>query len=180
MSLETTGPQQRYARALYALSQEQGVDISASMSLLQEVFSISTDLEDVLSNPMVSSKNKEEVVQKLWGAKAPQLVKDFIALVASKNRLDCLSGMVDWFQHYEREARGEIIAKVASATKLSAAQRKSVIKFVKKYAQNAKDVQLEERIDPLLLAGLKIQVGSNEYDATVQGQIQALRATLKV
>ena len=180
MSLETTGPQQRYARALYALSQEKGVDISASMSLLQEVFSINGDLEDVLSNPMVSSKNKEEVVQTLVGDKAEKIVKDFIALIASKNRLDCLSGMVAWFGHYDREARGEIVAKVASAAKLSEAQRKKIVSFVKKHATHAKTVQLEERIDPLLLAGIKIQVDSKEYDATVQGQIQALRATLKV
>jgi F-type H+-transporting ATPase subunit delta len=170
----------RYARALFDLAQEQGrVEAWAeSLSTLRDVVEESEELKDVLVNPIYSKEQRRAIAAKLAaGLRLDESPSNLLALLADRNRLNELGGIVDAFGHMADEKLGRLRAHVTSAVPLDAA---TADRLSAKLAQASRaEVLLEHAVDASLIGGVVAQVGDLVFDGSIRTQLEDLRRTLK-
>ena len=105
------------------------------------------------------------------------LTANFIRVVASNRRLFVLPTMIDSFRDMVAESRGEVAGDVTSAKKLTAEQRKELKAALK--AKIGKDVTLHEIVDPSILGGLIVKVGSRMIDTSIRTKLNSLKTMMK-
>lgn len=175
----TMGPEMRYGKALFELASAGDKSISKDVQELRALFAEDGGLKAVLADEVVSKEDKKTLlVELLKKLKATDATVNFASLMCDKGRASLLEAALNSFTFFEKEANGVVTAAVRSAQKLTASQKKSVEKFVKDNAENAKTVELEEEIDASLIAGLRVRIGSVEHDMSVRGRLDTLRTSL--
>ncbi len=170
----------RYAKALFSLASERGriEPWSESLDALKAAIASSTELRDVLANPVYSKEQRRAIAAKL----AVMLSLDaepasLLYLLAERNRLGYLDAVVDTFRTLADEKLGRIRARVISAVPLDAG---AVDGIASRLAEATKaEVLIDRAVDPALLGGVVAQVGSMVYDGSVRTQLEDLRRTLK-
>ena len=116
-----------------------------------------------------------DAVVKKAGLKAPTV--NFLALVAQNRRLFAVRDMIKAFFVLLAQHRGEVTANVASASKLSAAQEKSLKTALK--SAIGQDVQIDTTVDPELLGGLVVKVGSRMIDTSLRTKLNNMKFAMK-
>lgn len=169
----------RYGRALYELA----VEKKAVATLIQEVATLQSLLTDellaALANPVFPRTGKDAIMQALTKQAGLSVwVANFARLVVRAGRGESLPQMLQAALAYEAASRADVPATVISAQPLTAAQKKEIEAFVKGLNADIKSVTLREQVDPSLLAGMKVRVGSTEIDLSTKGRLQQLRRTL--
>ena len=138
----------------------------------------SADFANFLRSPVLSADVKASAMEAiLVKAKADKMVGNFIRTVAENGRLFALSDMITEFKRLAAGARGEVSADVTSATALSAAQLKSLADTLKK--KIGKTVTLNANVDPELIGGLVVKVGSQMIDSSLKTKLTAMRIAMK-
>jgi len=170
----------RYAKALFGLAVDADrVEAWATALLsLQQVIDGSSDLQDVLSNPVYSKEQRRAIVEKLAAALSLEAApRDLLFLLGDRNRLSYLPAIVTTFRDLADAHLGRLRAKVTSAVKLEDGQAQSI---ADKLSQATKmKVLLDRSVDPAILGGVVAQVGSLVYDGSVRTQLEDLRQQLK-
>jgi F-type H+-transporting ATPase subunit delta len=171
---------QRYANALFQLSKEAKVVDSVSNDLknLKDIINNDEKFLSLVKNPSVSKSDKSGVFNTI--AKKMELSKlttNFIGVIIRKNRINYLLDIINSFDNLIASLRGEKSAMVTSATKLTDAEVKDIkIKLKEKFDA---DFIINLKIDPKLIGGLKIQVGSQMIDSSIKNQLQLLKEKMK-
>lgn len=176
----TSEADSRYASALLQLAEEAKSlkTVEKDLKTLKGLFAKSTDLIEMASSPVLADDAKAKALLALaTKAKLGKLTKNFIATVADNGRAGELPSMIAAFEQIVAERRGTESALVTSAKKLSAAQVKSISASLKKSLGHA--VSLETAIDPELLGGFAVKIGSKYYDATLKTKLEGLKLALK-
>lgn len=175
-----TGLAGRYATALYELADEaKALDqVAADLKGLKAAISDSADLRRLLGSPLVPRAEQGKavlaVVEKLEVA---DITRRFVGTVARNRRLAQLVEIVDAFTGLLAARRGEITAIVTSAQPLSGAQAEAVGNALR--AAVGKKVAVSLSVDPKLLGGLKVKVGSRLIDASLASKLQRLQLAMK-
>ncbi len=179
-SAASSGVALRYAAALFELAQEQGMldAVASDLDRLEAVLAESADLGRMLVSPLAS---REELVGAV-GALAERagftkLVKNFLGVLARQRRMSLLAQVIARFRERLAEARGEATAEIVSAAPLAEAELERLRAAIARFA--GKNVRLTTRIDPDLLAGLTVQVGSRMVDASLRRRLQQLETMMK-
>ena len=170
----------RYAKALFSLAVDSGrvEPWAKSLEALRQAAEASSDLRDVLSNPIYSREQRRAVVEKLAAALALDAdPANLLFLLGDRNRLDYLAAVVDTFRNLADQHLGRIRAKVTSAVKLDDVAAQAIADKLSQ-ATKAK-VLLDRAVDPAILGGVVAQVGSLVYDGSVLAQLEDLRRQLK-
>jgi len=170
----------RYAKALYSLALEQDRIERWCDALvgLQATIDASPALQDVLSNPAYTKEQRREVVRSV--AKALSLDEaptSLLLLLADRNRLGYLEGIVRTFRELADAKLGRVRAQVVTAVPLDAAAEKALA--AKLALATKTQVIVERAVDPGLLGGVVARVGSLVFDGSVRSQLEALRRELK-
>jgi F-type H+-transporting ATPase subunit delta len=170
----------RYATALFELAREAnsvdqvGTDLANFQTLLDE----SQDLTRLVRSPVFSAEDQISALEAICArAQIQSLALNFIKLVAKNRRLFALSDMIKAYRTLVAQSKGEISAEVTSADQLSAkhlADLKAAIK-----ASVGQDVQLATRVDPAILGGLIVKVGSRMVDNSLKTKLQNLKIAMK-
>jgi len=105
------------------------------------------------------------------------LAANFIKLVASNRRLFAVRGMIKVFRTLVARHKGEITAEVTVADEISP-QRLDEIKAALN-AVTGKDVQVDMRIDPAIIGGLVVKLGSRMVDSSLRTRLNALKHAMK-
>jgi len=111
------------------------------------------------------------------GSEANPYLTNFLMLLVDKRRIVFLAQVVEQYLSLLRELNQVALAEVISAQELSEAQRNAVVDRVKGIT-NARDVELKTSIDPDLIGGVIIKVGSQVIDASIRGQLRRLSVSL--
>ena len=170
----------RYAKALFGLALEQSRAEAWSDALvaLQAAVDSSPELQDILSNPVYSKDQRREVVKHL--ARALSLDADpqnLLLLLADRNRLGYLEGIVRTFRELTDAKLGRVRAQVITAVPLDEAAVKALSERLAHATRTS--VLVERRVDAALLGGIVAQVGSLVYDGSLRAQLEDLRKTMK-
>ncbi|MGK7874851.1 MAG: ATP synthase F1 subunit delta [Xenococcaceae cyanobacterium] len=168
-----------YAQALMSVAQPNdliqrfGEDIRSLVALLEN----SQELREFILNPIVKESDKKAVLQRITGEETHPYLINFLMLLVDKRRIIFLEEICQQYLELLRKLNKAVLAEVTSATELSEEQRQSVSEKVRALT-NAQAVELKTNIDPDLIGGVIIKVGSQVFDASLRGQLRRISLSL--
>jgi F-type H+-transporting ATPase subunit delta len=170
----------RYAKALFSLADEQGQveQWSSGLEGLGRALASSPELRDTLASPLFEKDQRRAVVGEIAKALGlAETVRNFLLLLADRDRLAYLPAVVQNFRDLADARLGRVRARVTSAVPLAPDEARRI---AEKLAQAEKaQVIVETAVDPALLGGVVAQVGSLVYDGSVRSQLEELRRAMK-
>ncbi len=170
----------RYAQALFDLASEQKQvsAVAADLKSLKSALADSRDLRVLVSSPKFSAAEKGAALTAIAAkAKLNATTTKFLGLLAANGRASELPAAIAGFEALAAKARGAVSARVVTAVPLSAAQSKGVAAALRQAL--GKDPEIETRVDPAILGGIKVQVGSRLFDASLKSKLDSLKFALK-
>lgn len=170
----------RYALALYGLAQEaQAVDEAGSeLERFQALLNSSEDLNRLVKRPVFSADEQIAALQAILSTVGISgLAGSFILLVAKNRRLSAIAEMIQAYRALVAHAKGEVTVDVISAEELSTKQ----VEILKNEltATMGQDVMLATHVDPSLIGGLILKVGSRMIDDSLKTKLQNLKMIMK-
>jgi F-type H+-transporting ATPase subunit delta len=175
-----TGMPGRYATALFELANEADVldQIEADLDGFDRLLDESRDLYRLIRSPVYSAEDQTRALGAiLESAGAATLTTSFLKLIARNRRLFAVRAMIAAFRTLVAAARGEITAEVTSAQELKPAQVTALKAELK--AAESREVKLTQRVDPTILGGLIVKVGSRMIDNSLRTKLQSLKLAMK-
>lgn len=172
--------QGRYASALFELAEEQSQlpSVENDLNVLQAMLDESPDLRRMVRSPVFSAEDQTQALEALLTrAGATPLTSNFIKLVTRNRRLFAIPEMIKAFRTLAARARDEVEADVTSATALNDGQLQTLKETLK--ASIGKDVQVNAHVDPSLLGGLVVKVGSRMIDSSLRTKLSTLKMRMK-
>ena len=181
LSSSAKGLAGRYAGALYALAEESGkIDaVVKDMNGVAELVSANQDMRTLVESPAITwAEQTKAVTAVLEKGGADALTVKFVGTVASNGRLHALSRIISAFLAEHARRRGEVSAEVISAVEMDDARRARVEKAVSKLAGSDK-LSLSMRVDPSLIGGLVVRIGSRMIDTSIRTKLNRLETAMK-
>jgi len=175
-----TGLAGRYANAVFELAQEQGkVDrVAEDFAALKTVIAESHDFARLVKSPLFSREDQaralKPVLEKM-GVDA--LTTKFLLTLAGKRRLFALEHVIAAYGRLVARLKGEVQAEVISAHALSPAQTAELKSVLKE--KLGREPRLNTKVDPTLLGGLVVKVGSRMIDSSLRTKLAGLRAAMR-
>lgn len=168
-----------YAQALMSLGQDQSLTdrFGEDATLIGELLRSSDELSQLLENPTANSDLKRSVLQQILGEQVHPYMLSFVMLLVDRGRISLLEGICRSYQELLRELNGAVLAEVTSAVELSESQKESIRQKVLEMT-GARQVDLSITLDPELLGGVVIKVGSQIVDASLRGQLRRISLNL--
>lgn len=172
VSAEITEP---YAEALMSVAQEHnltdqfGENVAALLNLLNQ----SPELQEFLASPVVKAEDKKAVLQSIGSDGIHPYLVNFLKILVDRRRIIFLAGICQQYQTLLRELKQTILAEVISAVAISDDQQQAVREKVMAMT-GAQQVELDTKIDPDLIGGVIIKVGSQVVDASLRGQLRRI------
>ncbi len=171
---------QRYAKALFDLANETGAlrAVEADLKSLAVALNDSADLRRLLASPVFGAADKAKGLAAIAAkAKFNPTTGKFLGLLAANGRAGDLSAAISAFRVLAAKARGAVSAEVTSAAPLTAAQATGIAASLR--TALGKDPEITTRVDPSLLGGIKVRVGSRLFDASLKNKLDSLKFALK-
>lgn len=179
-SSPVSGVAERYAGSLYELAaQTQSVSkVEADLQRFKALLDGSADLDRMIKSPVFSAEDQFKAVAAIADkAGLTGLVGNFLRVVAKNRRLFAVPAMIEAFRRIAAEQRGEVAAEVTSAHALTPAQLAELKSTLTGVA--GKDVTLAVTVDPSLLGGLVVKMGSRQIDTSLKTKLNLLKLALK-
>ncbi len=170
----------RYAAALFNLADEskQLDDVAADFRQLEEMLVGNADLSRLTSSPVISRNEQMNAMSALLTkVGVSSLTMRFIGVLSQNRRLFSLPQIITAFNSQLSQHRGEVTVEITSARELSGPQRSAVEEAIRS-AIGGK-VAMQERIDPGLIGGLVVKVGSRMVDSSLRTKLQRLNLAMK-
>ncbi len=178
--VSTTGAAGRYAAALFDLACDEGAAdaVEGELKNLRAAINDSADLKAFLKSPLYDRADQLAAITAIAEkAGFSQITQNFLKLVATNRRLFALPSMISAFLAMAADARGEVSASAVSAAPMSDEQIKSIRMEIE--SMIGKAVILETRVDPDLLGGLIVKVGSKMIDSSLRTKLNKLKTVMK-
>jgi F-type H+-transporting ATPase subunit delta len=170
----------RYASALFELASEAGTvsAVESDLETLAEALHESPELRALIRNPEVSREALGRVLAGLGDTlKLAELTRNFLGVLAQNRRAGELPAVIRAFQSIAAAQRGEVTAEVASAHALTDEQLASLEQKLR--ARQGRTVKLKTRVDPDLLGGLVVTIGSQRIDSSIRSRLNSLAQAMK-
>lgn len=170
----------RYATALFGLARdEKALDaVSASLATLRAALAESDDLRKLTTSPVVSRDQATKAVSAAAGAMGiDPLTTKFLGVLAQNRRLGQLGAVIRAFGQLAAAHRGETTAEVTSAHPLTATQVKALTAKLK--TELDRDVAVDLTVDPSILGGLIVKIGSRQIDGSIRSKLNTLAIAMK-
>ena len=170
----------RYASALFDLARDQRQieAVGNSLDALSQALLDSKDFAELVSSPLVSRKD----AGKTFAAVAPQLNLDritanFLGVLARNGRKGDLRSVIRAFRRLAAEHRGEATADVVTARPLNDDQLAALRAQLR--ARAGRDVAIDASVDPTILGGIVVKLGSQQIDASIRTKLNRLASAMK-
>jgi F-type H+-transporting ATPase subunit delta len=173
------GVAKRYADALYTLAVERDIveQVEADLVTVTKTLEEYPEMARFLLNPVINAKVKKDQVRQLFGTVLSPIVVNFLQLLLDRHRENQLQAIKREYVRRVDEARERVKAHIETAYPLAETELVSVEQ--KLGASCGKTVQLTASVNPDLIAGARIRIGDRVLDASVKGQLDRFRESLK-
>lgn len=175
-----SGVAQRYAGSLYELAAEaRSVEkVEGDLARFETLLAGSDDLKRLIESPVFSAEDQLRAIAVVADkAGISGLVGNFLRVVAQNRRLFAIPGMIRAFREIAAAERGEMVAEITSAHALTSAQQTELKTALKGVA--GKNITLDLTVDPSLLGGLVVRIGSRQIDTSLRTKLNSLKLALK-
>ena len=170
----------RYGAAMFDLAREaKALDaVAADLDRLREALATTPDLARLVRSPAIGrAEQGRAMVAVMEHLGVSDLVRRLVGVLAANRRLSTLANVASVFRALLARERGETTAELISAAPLPAAQVQSIRTALTRAA--GRDVALLSRVEPELIGGIVVRMGSRLYDASLKGKLDRLRAVMK-
>lgn len=171
----------RYASALFDLAKDerQLESVEKDMVALGAMLKDSPDLERMVRSPVITSVDQGKAIAAIaQGAGFSQLTSNFLQVLTRGRRLFALADVIKDFHEISARFRGEVTAEVVTAHALNETQQAALEDALKGTA-GGRHVRIETRIDPALLGGLVVKMGSRMIDSSLRTKLNSLKTRMK-
>ena len=150
----------------------------ADLKSLRTAWNDSADLRRLATSPVIAAEDQQKgLVAIADKARFDATTVKFLGLLAQNGRARDLPPVIAGFDALYAKKTGVVAAEVVSAQALSAAQMKSIQSALR--ASLGKDPEMTARVDPSILGGLKVKVGSKLFDASLKTKLDQMKFALK-
>ena len=170
----------RYALALFELARDekQLETVAASLAAVGGALAESADFRELTTSPLIG---REEAVRAVAAAAEPMgldpLTRNFLGVLAQNRRLSKLGGVIRAFNMLAARHRGEITAEVTSAHPLDDDQVEAIKQNLR--TRMGRDIAVEMNVDPAILGGLVVKIGSQMIDGSIRTKLNNLAKAMK-
>ena len=175
-----TGLAGRYATALFELADEQNAldQVADDLRALSELIDENDDLNRMVRSPVISRSEQGAAMDAILAqAGASDLTRKFIGLTSANRRLFALMDIIKGYLLILAGRRGELTADVTSAQPLNDKQTQDLLDVLKRAVGG--NVSLNTTVDPDLLGGLVVKIGSRMVDSSLSTKLQQLRLAMR-
>jgi F-type H+-transporting ATPase subunit delta len=175
-----SGLAERYAAALFDLADERRMleEISSDLRQLQAMLAGSADLGRLIRSPILARDTQARAIGVIAErAGLSPLVRDFLAVVARNRRLFAVPAMIEIFLAKLAARRGEVTAQVTAARPLSDVQLGTLTEQLRRSIGSR--VSVDVRVDPGLIGGMIVKIGSRMVDGSVKSKLRRLQLAMK-
>jgi F-type H+-transporting ATPase subunit delta len=166
-----------YARALFQAAQ--GADrvdaVAGDLAALAQAMEDVPELRAFLRNPQIEPSGKGEVLEQL-AAEGDELVRNFVRLVAEKGRAGELPEISAELDALVAQAQNRLTVELTTSYALSDEEAASIVRTIEK--ASGRTVEATRAVDPELIGGIVLQIGSHRADGSVRGRLERLRHEL--
>jgi len=164
-----------YAEALLDLakSNDSLKDTTNDINIVSQFLANSSDLKKFLGNPLITRESKKNVVKDILGEQIDGSTLKFLLLLVDRNRIQLVDSIAQKFLELSYKQASIEIAKITSSIQLSAQQQRAIAEKLK-VITGAKQIKLALRVDPLLIGGFTIEIGSQKIDTSIRGQLRQI------
>lgn len=168
-----------YAEALLDLakSNDSLKETTNDMNIVSQFLANSSDLKKFLGNPLITKTAKKNVVKDILGEQIDGSTLKFLLLLVERGRIENLDSIAQKFLELSFKQESIEIAKITSSIQLSAQQQKDIAEKLK-VITGAKQIKLALKVDPALIGGFTIEIGSQMIDTSIRGQLKQISSLL--
>ncbi len=166
-----------YARALFEAAQEKG-RLEPVRDQLEQVVAAAAEvpeLRELLRNPQLDPRARAAALEDVL-ARGDELLRNFLLLLVDKGRIGELEVIAQEFERLVAASEGVLSAELTTAIELSDDDERRLLKQIED--ASGRKVEATRHVDPGLIGGIVLQVGSHRLDASVRGRLDRLRRTL--
>jgi F-type H+-transporting ATPase subunit delta len=170
----------RYASALFDLALESNAvaDVQRDLGALDALIAGSPDLTRLVRSPVFSADEQGRALSAVLDKVGiTGIAANFLKVVAANRRLFALREMIRGFNAMVARHKGEVTAQVTVAEPLNDARLAEIRDALK--AVTAKDVRVDVTVDPSIIGGLKVKVGSRMVDASLRTKLNSIKFAMK-
>jgi F-type H+-transporting ATPase subunit delta len=175
-----SGLAERYAAALFDLADERRIldEVANNLRELRAMLYASSEFLRLIRSPILSREQQAKAIGMVAErAGLSPLVRDFLAVVARNRRLFAVPAMIEAFLAKLAARRGEVTAEVFAAQPLSEAQLAALNEQLRRSIGSR--VSVDVRVDPGLIGGLVLKLGSRMVDGSIKSKLQRLQLAMK-
>jgi len=175
MSIVLSKVAEPYAEALLDLakSNDSLKETTNDMNVVSQFLANSSDLKKFLANPLITKEAKKSVVKDILGEQIDGSTLKFLLLLVDRGRIEVLDSIAQKFLELSYKQESIEIAKITSSIQLSAGQQKEIAEKLK-VITGAKQIKLALKVDPQLIGGFTIEIGSKMIDTSIRGQLKQI------
>ena len=168
----------RYAEALFGLARDRGrVDgVRAELGELTRLVGETPGLADLLARPDLGAERKVGALEAALGERVSEVMLGLLAALVRHRRGEYVPAVWEAFGELADEAAGVVRAEATTAVPLTEGQRERLVAALR--GVTGKRVALEERVEPEVLAGVRLQVGQRLIDGSAAGRLARMREEL--
>jgi F-type H+-transporting ATPase subunit delta len=170
----------RYANALFELAlEEKALDqTKADLERFDALVAGNPDLTRLVRSPVFSADEQAKSIEAiLKKAEIGGLAAKFLKVIASNRRLFATRDMIRGFRQLVAKHKGEVIAEVTVAEQLNATHLDALKGALK--TATGKDVELDVKVDPAIIGGLVVKLGSRMVDTSLRTKLNSLKFAMK-
>ena len=166
-----------YANALFEAAQEQGKlePVGEQLAQLVEAERDVPELRELLRNPQLDPRARRAALEDVLGG-TEKLLRNFLLVLSDKGRAGQLEEIAAEFERLVAEAAGIVHAELTTAVELSDDEAGKLLQQIEQ--ASGRKVEATRTVDPDLIGGIVLQVGSHRLDASVRGRLDRLRRQL--
>ena len=168
-----------YAEALLELanSNDSLKETTNDMNIVSQFLVNSSDLKKFLGNPLITREAKKNVIKDILGEQINPTTLTFLMLLVDRGRISLLDTLAQRFLELSYKTEKIEIAKITSSIQLSADQQKNIAEKLKTIT-GAKQIKLALKVDPALIGGFTVEIGSKLIDTSIKGQLKQISTLL--
>jgi F-type H+-transporting ATPase subunit delta len=167
-----------YARSLYQAAKEAGrlPQVRQDLGDFVDATGQVPELDELLRNPQLDRRAKVAVVEAVAGEADP-LVLNFLRLLVEKGRAGDVGQVAEEFERMAAAEEGELSVELTTAYELSDEEARAIIAQIEQ--RSGRRVEASREVDPDLIGGMVLQVGSRRVDASIRGRLEQLGRDLR-
>lgn len=179
-SSQTSEPARRYAKALFGLAQEHGAlaEVHSAFAGFAETVDSSDDLARLIASPLFAREDKVAALKTIaQKGGLPDLLTRFLGVIASNGRASDIPAVQRAFDTLYAKERGVQRAVARTAKPMDDAQRARIEAIIAKAVGG--DVELTTEVDPDLVSGIQLRIGSTLIDASLKAKLERMNTAMK-